>query len=219
MPICSDKDSRAIPSPKISLGLPRPLFLYVGRVAVEKNIEAFLTLDLPGTKIVVGDGPQRAELEQRFADVRFLGVRTGADLARLYAASNVFVFPSRTDTFGIVLLEALASGLPVAAFPVTGPKDALGDSDVAILSEDLRAACVAALDIPSERCRAFALTKTWAESARQFLQNTALQQPTDQLQDGSRAMPSGEERQLGCDVGVVHRFELNETLLRPDTIR
>ncbi|MBY0612191.1 MAG: glycosyltransferase family 1 protein [Beijerinckiaceae bacterium] len=155
-------------------GLAKPFFLYVGRVAVEKNLEAFLTLDLPGTKLVVGDGPHKAALEQRFADARFLGVRVGEDLARVYAASDVFVFPSLTDTFGIVLLEALAAGVPVAAFPVTGPKDALGDSDIAVLDTDLRKAALAALNIPRERCRAFALGKTWAESARQFLKNASL---------------------------------------------
>ena len=168
------------PRPPEELQLPeldrlqKPFFLYVGRVAVEKNLEAFLTLDLPGTKLVVGDGPHMARLAQRFPAVRFLGVKVGEDLARVYAASDVFVFPSLTDTFGIVLLEALASGVPVAAFPVTGPKDALGDSEIAVLDMDLQKAALAALNIPRDRCRDFALGKTWAESARQFLNNASL---------------------------------------------
>ena len=105
----------------VDLGLPRPVFLCVGRVAVEKNLEAFLDLDLPGTKLIVGDGPARAALERKYPQAVFLGARQGEALAQAYAAADVFVFPSKTDTFGLVLLEALASGLPVAAFPVTGP--------------------------------------------------------------------------------------------------
>jgi glycosyltransferase involved in cell wall biosynthesis len=151
----------------------RPLFLYVGRVAVEKNVEAFLVLDLPGTKIVVGDGPQRAELEARFAQARFLGQKNSADLARLYAASDVFVFPSRTDTFGLVLLEALACGTPIAAYPVQGPLDVLGEADIAVLDEDLRAACLQALSIPREACRAFVFHRSWRAAAEQFLGNLA----------------------------------------------
>ena len=159
------------------VGLPGPYFLYVGRVAVEKNLEAFLSLDLPGSKIVVGDGPQKAALEASYPAVRFLGVKIGADLARVYAACDVFVFPSLTDTFGIVLLEALACGTPVAAYPVTGPKDALGDTDVAVLDSDLRKAALEALNISRDRCRAFALSKTWKDSARQFLDNALFAQP------------------------------------------
>ena len=120
------------------LCLPMPVFLCVGRVAVEKNLEAFLDLDLPGTKLVVGDGPARAALERKYPDAVFLGARHGEELAEIYAASDIFVFPSRTDTFGLVLLEALASGLPVAAFPVTGPRDVIGSAPVGVLNEDLR---------------------------------------------------------------------------------
>src|SRR6202000_815221 len=112
------------------LGLPRPVFVCVGRVAVEKNLEAFLDLDLPGTKIVVGDGPARAELEHKYPDAVFLGSFDAERLADAYAAADVFVFPSKTDTFGLVLLEALASGLPVAAFPVPGPRDGIGSAPV-----------------------------------------------------------------------------------------
>ncbi len=153
------------------LDLPRPIFLSVGRVAVEKNVEAFLSLDLPGTKVVVGDGPARGELEARYPAVRFLGTRTGEALAATYSSADVFVFPSRTDTFGIVMLEALASGLPVAAYPVPGPRDVVGGSDAGVLDEDLGAACRAALAIPRERARAFSLDYTWSASARQFLAN------------------------------------------------
>src|SRR5258708_4102935 len=151
-----------------------PRFLYVGRLAVEKNVEAFLALDLPGTKLVVGEGPQRAEWEQRFRGAKFLGQRTGNELAGIYASSDVFVFPSRTDTFGLVLLEALASGTPVAAYPVQGPLDVLCDSAIAALDEDLHAACLQALTIRREDCRAFALTRSWSASTEQFLANLAL---------------------------------------------
>jgi glycosyltransferase involved in cell wall biosynthesis len=151
--------------------LPKPYFLYVGRVAVEKNLDAFLSLDLPGSKIIVGDGPHKTMLEKRYADAHFLGVKQGEDLAKIYAASDVFVFPSLTDTFGIVLLEALASGTPVAAYPVTGPKDALEGSDVAVLDDDLAKAALLALKIPRDKCREFSLSRTWVESARQFIDN------------------------------------------------
>src|SRR6266446_7361256 len=118
------------PRAAVDLGLPRPVFLCVGRVAVEKNLEAFLELDLPGTKVIVGDGPARAALTRKYPQAVFLGARQGKELAEAYAAADVFVFPSKTDTFGLVLLEALASGLPVAAFPVTGPRDVIGTAPV-----------------------------------------------------------------------------------------
>lgn len=161
------------PRDKGFLDLPRPIWLYVGRVAVEKNIEAFLALDLPGTKLVVGDGPQRALLAKRYPEAVFAGARAGEDLAAHYAAADVFVFPSRTDTFGLVLLEALASGLPVAAYPVAGPKDVIGDAPVGVLDDDLGAAARRALAISPEACRAFALTRSWRASAEQFLGNLA----------------------------------------------
>jgi glycosyltransferase involved in cell wall biosynthesis len=152
-------------------GVPRPVFLSVGRVAVEKNLEAFLALDLPGTKVVVGDGPARAELERKYPDVKFVGARHGEALAEAYSAADVFVFPSRTDTFGLVLLEALASGVPVAAFPVHGPVDVIGDAPVGALNDDLRLACLTALNASRETCRAFALKQTWDVSARAFVDN------------------------------------------------
>ncbi len=164
------RDKTSLKLPELD-GLARPLFLYVGRVAVEKNLEAFLSLDLPGTKIIVGDGPNKAAHELHYPSAKFLGVQIGTDLANIYSACDVFVFPSLTDTFGIVLLEALASGLPVAAFPVTGPKDALSGSNVAVLDNDLRHAALEALKISAAQCRAFAETRTWSESARQFVEN------------------------------------------------
>ncbi|MCP1199135.1 glycosyltransferase family 1 protein [Notoacmeibacter sp. MSK16QG-6] len=137
------------PDRAIELDLPRPIFLNVGRVATEKNIEAFLGLDLPGTKLVIGDGPQRKELERRFPNAVFLGAKSGIDLAAHFAAADVFVFPSRTDTFGLVLLEALASGLPVAAYPVPGPADVLAEAGPAagVCDEDLGKAALAALKL------------------------------------------------------------------------
>lgn len=152
-------------------GLPRPIFLTVGRVAVEKNIQAFLDLDLPGTKVVVGDGPLLDELKRKHPEAHFTGARFGEDLARHYAAADVFVFPSRTDTFGLVLLEALAAGLPVAAYPVPGPLDVIGGSAAGMLSEDLGTASRAALDITPEAARAHALTFSWTACTRQFLDN------------------------------------------------
>lgn len=153
------------------LPFPRPIWLYVGRVAIEKNIEAFLDLDLPGTKVVIGDGPARAPLQRRYPQARFLGPKVGEELVRHYAASDVFVFPSRTDTFGLVMLEALACGVPVAAFPVQGPRDVIGDTPVAALDDDLGKACRKAVQIPREACRAYALTRSWRACTTQFLSN------------------------------------------------
>jgi glycosyltransferase involved in cell wall biosynthesis len=155
------------------LGLPRPVFLCVGRVAVEKNLEAFLELELPGTKVIVGDGPAKAALARKYPQAVFLGARQGEELADIYAAADVFVFPSKTDTFGLVLLEALASGVPVAAFPVTGPRDVLGSAPVGALNDDLRLACLAALKISPQACLEFAARHTWAASARAFIENMA----------------------------------------------
>jgi len=167
------------------LDLPRPIFMTMGRVAVEKNIEAFLALDLPGSKVVVGEGPQRAALEQKYPEAKFLGEKTGADLTAHLAAADVFVFPSRTDTFGVVQLEALACGTPVAAFPVTGPLDVIADHPVGALDENLRGACLRALEMSRQACRNFALERSWENSARQFIGNlSALQGSRSQ-----RALP------------------------------
>jgi glycosyltransferase involved in cell wall biosynthesis len=155
------------------LDLPRPIFLTVGRLAVEKNVEAFLKLDLPGTKLVVGDGPARARLARQYPQAVFVGARQGEALAELYAGADVFVFPSRTDTFGLVLLEALASGVPVAAFPAAAPRNVIGGAPLGVLDEDLRRACLEALELSRADCRAFALTMSWEASARIFLEHVA----------------------------------------------
>jgi glycosyltransferase involved in cell wall biosynthesis len=162
------------PSRACDLGLKRPIFLAVGRLAVEKNLDAFLALDLPGTKAVVGDGPARPVLESRYNDAVFLGAKHGAELAAIYAGADVFVFPSRTDTFGLVLLEALASGLPIAGFAVETTRDVVGAAPVAVLDNDLRAACLGALAIPRDVCRQYAETMTWEASARLFLSNLVI---------------------------------------------
>ena len=159
------------PIPAASLPWPRPIWLYVGRIAVEKNIEAFLSLDLPGTKVLLGDGPARAALERKYPEARFLGPKVGQELVAHYSASDVFVFPSRTDTFGLVVLEALACGVPVAAFPVAGPRDVIGNAPVGALDEDLAAACRKALTISRESCRDFALERSWRACTEQFLAN------------------------------------------------
>jgi glycosyltransferase involved in cell wall biosynthesis len=176
------------------LELPRPVFLSVGRVAVEKNLEAFLDLDLPGTKVIVGDGPARAALVQKYPQAVFLGALQGEPLAQAYAAADVFVFPSKTDTFGLVLLEALASGLPVAAFPVTGPRDVIGTAPVGALNDDLRLACLSALAISPQACLAFAQGHTWEASARAFVDNIAGVRAHHP--EGDAALLATERRQL-----------------------
>jgi len=157
------------PARHTELGLPGPIFLCVGRVAVEKNLPAFLDLDLPGTKLVVGDGPELPRLKARYPHAVFMGTRRGEELAAIYASADVFVFPSRTDTFGNVILEALASGTPVAAFPVTGPLDIVGDGEGGVLSQDLGQAALAALSVPREAAVAKAGHYDWQACARQFL--------------------------------------------------
>jgi glycosyltransferase involved in cell wall biosynthesis len=157
------------PEPREDWGLPRPVFLYVGRVAVEKNIRAFLDLDLPGSKVVVGDGPQLGELRRDYPKVLFAGAKFGAELARAYAGGDVFVFPSLTDTFGLVLLEALACGTPVAAFPVTGPRDVVGATPgIGAVGADLRTAALAALHADRALCRAHAERYSWHACAELF---------------------------------------------------
>ena len=166
------------PDDPVELDLPRPIFMTVGRVAVEKNLEAFLALNLPGSKVVVGDGPQRAELERRYPGGSFLGEKSGRELTAHFAAADVFVFPSLTDTFGVVQLEALACGTPVAAFPVMGPLDVIADHPVGALDRDLRSACIRALGMSREACRRFALERSWENSARQFIGNLSTLQPS-----------------------------------------
>jgi glycosyltransferase involved in cell wall biosynthesis len=149
--------------------LPRPVFLFVGRVAVEKNIAGFLALDLPGTKLVVGDGPQRKALEERYPEALFVGMKTGKELASYFQRADVFVFPSRTDTFGLVLVEAMACGTPVAAFPVRGPVDVVKDPAAGVLDEDLHAAALAALSLDRDKVRRYGERFSWEYSSRQFL--------------------------------------------------
>ncbi|AXE29311.1 alpha-mannosyltransferase [Chromobacterium phragmitis] len=145
-----------------------PRFVYIGRVAVEKNIESFLKLDLPGSKWVVGDGPLLPRLKQQYPDVYFAGVFPQQELARFYRAADVFVFPSLTDTFGLVLLEAMACGAPVAAFPVAGPLDVVGDTGAGVLDWDLRAACLKALELDRGHVRRVAENYSWQAASRQF---------------------------------------------------
>ncbi|MHA6493856.1 glycosyltransferase family 4 protein [Pseudomonas borbori] len=156
-----------------------PVFLYVGRIAPEKNLQAFLDLDLPGSKQVIGDGPQREALQAEYGHVQFLGYRHGEALAEAYRQASVLVFPSRTDTYGLVMLEALACGTPVAAFPVAGPLDVLEPGVTGVMDDDLRVACLAAMQLDKERCVESAARQSWRASTLDFL----AQQP---LIDGER---------------------------------
>ena len=160
------------------LGTKEPIFLYIGRVAIEKNIDAFLSLDLPGSKWVVGEGPALAGLKASHPNVNYLGVLSQDELAQVYSSADVFVFPSLTDTFGLVLLEALACGTPVAAFPVTGPIDVLGQSKAGVMHRDLRTACIQALNIPRDVARAHAEQFSWRQCSEAFIQ---WHQPSDPL--------------------------------------
>jgi glycosyltransferase involved in cell wall biosynthesis len=157
------------PDPEARLDAARPVFLYVGRVAVEKNVEDFLSLDLPGNKVVVGDGPDLGTLRTRYPQVLFKGYRTGRSLAQCYAAADVFVFPSRTDTFGLVLLEAMACGTPVAAYPVPGPQDVIVDGRTGRLDEDLRHAALSALNLDRSICHEHAKHFSWRKSTGAFV--------------------------------------------------
>ena len=159
------------PQSKQYLDLPRPVAVYVGRLAVEKNIDAFLKMPWTGSKLVVGDGPERARLQASYPDAVFAGYRFGEELAAYLAAGDVFVFPSRTDTFGLVNLEAMACGLPVAAYPVTGPIDVVEDGVTGALDEDLGRAAQRALTLDPSACRARALRSSWESSSREFERN------------------------------------------------
>jgi len=157
------------PSDELFTDLPRPVFTYVGRLAVEKDLPAFLRLQLPGSKLVVGDGPARAKLKRQFPNVRFVGAKSGTELASYYQRSDVFVFPSRTETFGLVMLEAMACGIPVAAFPVRGPLDVVKDPAAGILKDDLQQAALEALDLPRGAGRRHAEQFPWSKCTEQFL--------------------------------------------------
>lgn len=150
--------------------LARPIFLYVGRVSVEKSLPDFLDLSLPGTKVVVGDGPALQGLRARYPSTVFLGAKQGAELATHFSSADVFVFPSRTDTFGLVMLEAMASGVPVAAFPVPGPRDVVLQGRTGILATDLAKAALAALHLPRDPCRAAVLSRSWEVCTDRFLE-------------------------------------------------
>jgi glycosyltransferase involved in cell wall biosynthesis len=154
---------------RVMAGLPRPIFLHLGRVAVEKNIRAFLDLDLPGSRVIIGDGPARAELEARYPMAHFLGYRENGDLAAHLASADCLVFPSRTDTFGLVILEAMASGVPVAAYPVPGPADVIRNGVNGWVDADLRRAALKALEVERAACRRFAEAYSWENCSRQFL--------------------------------------------------
>ena len=156
------------PPPALFADLPRPILLSVGRVSVEKNLEAFLACDHPGSKVMVGDGPARAGLQRAYPDVHFLGPLFGEELAGAYSGADLFVFPSRTDTFGLVMIEALACGTPVAAYPVPGPIDIV-TPEVGALSDCLEDAIVAALPCDRGACAAYGRTFSWKRSAQEFL--------------------------------------------------
>jgi glycosyltransferase involved in cell wall biosynthesis len=173
------------PGPKDFLKLPRPIAAYVGRVAVEKNIDAFLSMPWHGSKIIIGDGPERTRLERQYRCATFAGYRFGEDLASHLAAADVMVFPSRTDTFGLVNLEAMACGVPVAAYPVTGPIDVIKDGVTGALDVDLAAAALRALNVDPKACRAYALKSGWDVSSREFENN--LVPSRDIAADGQRA--------------------------------
>jgi glycosyltransferase involved in cell wall biosynthesis len=155
------------------LNLPRPIMVYVGRVAVEKNIEAFLKLKLSGSKLIIGAGPALESMKAKYPDAHFVGYQFGETLAQHIAAADVFVFPSRTDTFGLVMLEAMACGLPVAAYPVTGPIDVVQNGINGVLNDDLETAVKQALTIARQACRDHALKYSWRAATEQFLGNLA----------------------------------------------
>jgi glycosyltransferase involved in cell wall biosynthesis len=165
------------PRERDALQLPRPISLYMGRVAPEKNIESYLALDLPGSKVVIGGGPALESLKSKYPDVHFLGYRHGEELAAMLSSADVFVFPSKTDTLGLVTLEAMASGVPVAAYPVPGPADLITDGGTGALDDDLGEAVFRALAIDGTACVEFAAQFSWLNCTRRFM---SLLQPLDQ---------------------------------------
>ncbi|SDE26935.1 glycosyltransferase family 4 protein [Rhodospira trueperi] len=194
--------------------LPRPIFLFLGRIAIEKNLPAFLDLDLPGSKVVAGVGPALDGLRRRYPDVFFTQPPDDEAIARCYSAADVLVFPSLTDTFGLVMLEALACGLPVAAFPVAGPRDVLADDNpdnpVGVLDDDLRRAALAALDLDRNACRAHALRHGWPAVAAQFLEALApIPETAHTLNETASVMA---DRELAFDLHLDLDFE-------PDPLR
>lgn len=178
------------PMAKDYLDLPRPIFMFIGRVTVDKNLPAFLDCKLPGSKVVVGSGPAREQLIKKYPETPFLIAADDAELARYYNAADAFVFPSRTDTFGLVMLEALACGVPVAAFPITGPLDVIGAEGPGVLDENLAMAAIKALDIAPELCREWALGFSWEQVTDQFVDYL---QPLNQ---GTAIADQAEERRV-----------------------
>lgn len=176
------------PDDPVRYGYEGPIWVYVGRVAVEKNIEAFLELGLAGTKVVIGDGPDRERLMRNYPDCKFLGYKFGRDLARHLAGADVFVFPSKTDTFGIVMLEAMACGLPVAAYPVTGPIDVVRNGETGILHDDLKHACDEALKLDGNAARQYAERRSWRRSTEEFASHLA-SSPRCRFEAINRATP------------------------------
>ncbi len=200
------------PDRAIELDLPRPIFLNVGRVATEKNIEAFLSLDLPGTKLVIGDGPQRAELQSRFPNAIFLGAKTDTDLAAHFAAADVFVFPSRTDTFGLVMLEALASGVPVAAFPVPGPIDVLSVAGptAGVCDDDLRLAALTAATLGRVDADAVLAPFSWQACADIFFE-TLVPSGVDGVPSAGRAGTAEAASAVTRNAPPVRPFPVNQS--------
>jgi glycosyltransferase involved in cell wall biosynthesis len=201
------------PDRAIDLDFPRPIFMTVGRVAVEKNLPAFLSLDLPGTKVIIGAGPQVGELKRRYPGAKFLGQLDNGILAAHLAAADVFVFPSLTDTFGIVQLEALASGVPVAAFPVTGPMDVIDGNPIGVLNRDLRVACMQALWISREACREFALRYSWENSAGQFIGHArkvavGAVREVEQTTTETASQPVGQTLVPGRNTRITHEHSV-----------
>ena len=185
------------PGPKQFLDLPRPIAVYVGRLAVEKNIDAFLKMPWPGSKLLVGDGPDRARLEDKFTEAVFAGYRFGEDIVAHLAAADLFVFPSRTDTFGLVLLEAMACGVPVAAYPVTGPIDVVEDGVTGALDENLSRAARRALLLNPAACRERALRSSWEQCTREFAGNLAAVRTGQPLLPGAMPALQGSGESFG----------------------
>lgn len=177
------------PRGKDGLDLPRPISAFVGRIAVEKGLPEFLDLDLPGSKVLIGGGPDLDKLKAAYPEAHFLGPKFGDELATLISAADVFVFPSRTDTFGLVMLEAMACGVPVAAFPVPGPRDVIRQGSTGVMDEDLERAFFGALELDGEACIEFALDHSWQRSTERLL---SFQTPIDWDGTGvsERAVPS-----------------------------
>lgn len=188
----------------VGLNYARPLMVYAGRVAVEKNLPAFLDLDVPGTKLVIGDGPQLSALRARYPNVVFTGFRLGDELARLMSAADVFVFPSRTDTFGLVMIEAMACGVPVAAFPVPGPLDVIEQNVTGVLHDDLGVAIQRALQLDRHVCAERASRFSWEAATDQFLEGLV---PLRALTQSSRVRLSSRGGSVAARPRETHRWK------------